>query len=130
MRGDGTGPGLPLGACMIYWDPIERPRRKQSPFRARHSRVVHLGAFSEPRYKNIESYSKSLRKHTSTVVRKRRGGHSWRRMQEAGQQWHALPSRAIMQAKPYPGLHVPPLPALDHLWPATHPPHIVGMLAG
>ena len=47
-RGDGAGPDRPLGVCRIYWDPIERPRRKQSLFRARHSRVVHRGAYTEP----------------------------------------------------------------------------------
>ena len=29
-------------------------------------------------------------------------------MQEAGQRWLALPSRAVVQANPYPGLRSPP----------------------
>ena len=128
--GDGTGPDGPLGACMIYRDPVEVLRRQQPLFRAQHRRVGHRGAISEPLYKNVEPCSKALRAHTSTVVRKRRGGHSWRRVHEAGQQWLALHSRAIMQAKAYPELRSPPLPALHNLWPATNPPHTVVMCAG
>ena len=43
-RGDGTGPELPLGERIIYWDPIEAPRRQQSLHRTRSMELPHAAA--------------------------------------------------------------------------------------
>ena len=72
-RGGRSGPDGPLGACMIYWGSAEALRRQQSRECARHRLVGHRGAFSESLYENIEPCSKSLRRHTSSIVRRRWG---------------------------------------------------------
>ena len=42
-----------------------------------------------------------------------------------------LPLRAVVQAKPYPGVRSPPLlPALVNLWPSINPPHTVVICIG
>ena len=130
MRGGGSGPERSLRACKVYSDPIERLGRQQPVFRALRRLVVHRRAVSEPPSNKIDLYTKVLRTNSSTVVRKRRGGHSWRRVQKAGQQQCALPSRAGWQAQPNSTCVCRHLPACHIALHATRPPHTRGMRSG